>query len=187
MTYDIFWSQTNSVRNKHNRGSLTSLTTIMIGNSIGQQQLMAKCKTTYSQNTVVQTQNILYTESVKDSGNSTFFQKNQLILVEKSRKIRFLYSLFIEQNAKLLTFLFICWSIIWKVKNGTFFFFKKRRYFSFRVKIFGRQYCFLLIHFSPNKQSFRTQKRYRISSNNSRPSINRLPRIIAPFRRKYLK
>ena len=125
MTYDIFWSQTNSVRNKHNRGSLTSLTTIMIGNSIGQQQLMAKCKTTYSQNTVVQTQNILYTESVKDSGNSTFFQKNQLILVEKSRKIRFLYSLFIEQNAKLLTFLFICWSITWKVKNGTFFFSKK--------------------------------------------------------------
>ena len=47
----------------------------MIGNSIGQQQLKAKCKTTYSQNTVVQTRNILYTESVKDSGNSTFFQK----------------------------------------------------------------------------------------------------------------
>ena len=50
----------------------------MITNSTGQQQLMAKCKTSYSQNSVVQTQNILYTESVKDSGNSTFFQKNQL-------------------------------------------------------------------------------------------------------------
>ena len=80
----------------------------MIRNSIGQQQLMAKCKTTYSQNSVVQTWNILYTESVKDSGNSTFFPKKSTLLVEKSRKIRFLYSFFIEQNAKLLTFVFIC-------------------------------------------------------------------------------
>ena len=40
-----------------------------------------------------------------------------------------------------------------------YFFFQKSRYFSFRAKIFWRQYCLLLIHFSPNKQSFRSQKK----------------------------
>ena len=39
----------------------------------------------------------------------------------------------------------------------------------------------------PSQLSFFCQKRYHISSNNSRPLIYRLPRIITPFWWKYLK
>ena len=46
----------------------------------------------------------LQVQSEKDSSNSTFFTKSSTLLVENSRKTKFLHSFCQEQNANLLPF-----------------------------------------------------------------------------------
>ena len=57
----------------------------MITNSIGQQQLLAKCDTTFSQNSVVKARKILYT-------HQQFYQGSYRFLDTKSKTFSRLFS-----------------------------------------------------------------------------------------------
>ena len=69
----------------------------------------------------------LQVQSVKDSSNSTF-TKSSTLLVENSRKTKFLHSFSQEQNANLLPFFVYACRLGWKFWKGTFFE-KEVRYF----------------------------------------------------------
>ena len=71
-------------------------------------------------------------QSVKDSGNSTFFTKRSTVLVQNGRKTKFLHSFSVEQTAKLFPF-FLWLSFRLKDKKRYFFMKKKSGIFSFRV------------------------------------------------------
>ena len=64
-----------------------------------------------------------------------FFTKRSTLLLEKSRKINFPHSFFIEQNSKFVTFFVNASRLGEKLKKGTFFE-KKAGILSFRAKIF---------------------------------------------------
>ena len=66
---------------------------------------MNNVKSTATINCQLLIQFLLWNQSVKDSGNSTFFTKRSTLLVKTSRKTKFLQSFSVEQNAKLLPFL----------------------------------------------------------------------------------
>ena len=62
-----------------------------------------------------------------------FLIKSSILLVKTSRKTKFLHSLSVEQNAKLLPFFCLCLSFRFKVMKRYLFLKKRSRIFSFRV------------------------------------------------------